>query len=62
LVVLSGEAELVVDMPPQGINPGDQRIEFSGVDFVLQPGDLITQFVQVMNDVFRLCLCLCNRL
>jgi hypothetical protein len=36
-------------MPPQGINPGDQRIEFRGVDLVLQPGDLITQFAQVIT-------------
>ena len=51
---LSCVAEPVVDLPPERVDPGDQRIEFPGVDFVLKPGDLITQFAQVLNDVFRL--------
>lgn len=39
---LSYVAEPVVDLSLECVDPGDQRIEFSGVDFVLKPGELIT--------------------
>lgn len=62
LFVLSRELEPVVDMPLQCVDPGDQRIEFPGVDFVLKPRDLITHIAQVVKDFFRTCLGLSNRM
>jgi hypothetical protein len=47
---LSCVAEPVIELPPERVDPGDQQIEFPGVDFVLQPGDLIMQILKV---VFR---------
>ena len=46
-------AQSVVDPPLECVDPGDQRIEFPGVDFLLEPSDLVIQITQVLKDVFR---------